>query len=45
MKTKEYIELLFKSKGIIVTSNLITKFQEFVDELSDNSKYEGKLLI
>ena len=32
MKTKEYIELLFKSKGIIVPSNLITKFQEFVDE-------------
>jgi serine/threonine protein phosphatase PrpC len=34
MKTKEYIELLFKSKGIIVPSNLITKFQEFVDEKS-----------
>lgn len=35
MKTKEYIELLFKSKGIIVPSNLITKFQEFVDEKSN----------
>ena len=35
MKTKEDIELLFKSKGIIVTSNLITKFQEFVDEKSN----------
>lgn len=34
MNTKEYIELLFKSKGIIVPSNLITKFQEFVDEKS-----------
>ena len=35
MTTKEYIELLFKSKGIIVPSNLITKFQEFVDEKSN----------
>ena len=35
MTTKEYIELLFKSKGIIVPSNLITKFQEFVDDTSN----------
>jgi serine/threonine protein phosphatase PrpC len=35
MKTKEYIELLFKSKGKIVPSNLITTFQEFVDEKSN----------
>jgi serine/threonine protein phosphatase PrpC len=35
MVTKEYVELLFKSKGIIITSNLISKFQEFVEESSN----------
>ena len=35
MTTKEYIELLFKSKGIIVPMNLVTKFQEFVDDTSN----------
>ena len=35
MVTKEYVELLFKSKGIIITSNLISKFQEFVEETSN----------
>ena len=35
MVAKEYVELLFKSKGIIITSNLISKFQEFVEETSN----------
>jgi hypothetical protein len=30
MQTKEYIEQLFKSRGIIVPSNLTTNFQDFV---------------
>jgi serine/threonine protein phosphatase PrpC len=34
MITKEYIELLFKSKGIVVPTNLTDKFQEFINEKS-----------
>lgn len=34
MQTKEYIEQLFKSRGIIVPSNLTTNFQDFVTQTS-----------